>query len=583
MTDAVDPEPDARPEANLDRAADTEARPADDTTASSAPQTGGVLGDPTTPPQPLGDRRHRDPLVGLDLGGVRILGVLGEGGMGRVYVGEQISPARQVAVKVVQLGMATEATLRRFGQEAAIHSRLDHPAITQCFAVGTHESGLGPVPFAVMELVRGAKPITVHAREHSLPLDERLRLFKLACEGVAHGHARGVVHRDLKPGNILVGDDGHPKVIDFGIARGMEDELAAQTRVTRTGQLLGTLHFMAPEQFVDGKGTAVVDARTDVYALGVVLYELVSGVRPYELDGKLMHEASRIVREVEPRSLRSLDRSCPRAVSLIADRCLRKNPRDRYRDAGELAADIGRSLDGERLLYARPSVFGQLQRAVARQRPWALPAVAGLGLMAGLAWLRTGDAPVMLGLIGRRLTGDADNQQVFERVQAAVTAGQVGRTEVIGSVAYGNEYSDMALPGGILVGMRVSTAKFGKGYRYVAVGSIEPIYRTAAGLVSGQRHGQPIGDTTEFLAEEGYAVSGLVLHAPQRIEGFRILFSRIRDDGLGFDPTDGYASEKFLLVPEGAPRIDTDGKLVVGLWGWWAVTEMRGIGLYKLP
>ena len=583
MTDAVDPEPDARPEANLDRAADTEARPADDTTASSAPQTGGVLGDPTTPPQPLGDRRHRDPLVGLDLGGVRILGVLGEGGMGRVYVGEQISPARQVAVKVVQLGMATEATLRRFGQEAAIHSRLDHPAITQCFAVGTHESGLGPVPFAVMELVRGAKPITVHAREHSLPLDERLRLFKLACEGVAHGHARGVVHRDLKPGNILVGDDGHPKVIDFGIARGMEDELAAQTRVTRTGQLLGTLHFMAPEQFVDGKGTAVVDARTDVYALGVVLYELVSGVRPYELDGKLMHEASRIVREVEPRPLRSLDRSCPRAVSLIADRCLRKNPRDRYRDAGELAADIGRSLDGERLLYARPSVFGQLRRAVSRRRHWALPAVAGLGLMAGLAWLRTGDAPVMLGSIGRRLTGDADNQQVFERVQAAVTAGQVGRTEVIGSVAYGNEYSDMALPGGILVGMRVSTAKFGKGYRYVAVGSIEPIYRTAAGLVSGQRHGQPIGDTTEFLAEEGYAVSGLVLHAPQRIEGFRILFSRIRDDGLGFDPTDGYASEKFLLVPEGAPRIDTDGKLVVGLWGWWAKTEMRGIGLYLLP
>jgi serine/threonine protein kinase len=130
--------------------------------------------------------------------------------MGRVYVGEQISPARQVAVKVVQLGMATEATRRRFEQEAAIHSRLDHPAITQCFAVGTYESSLGPVPFAVMELVRGAKPITVHAREHSLPLDERLRLFKLACEGVAHGHERGVVHRDLKPGNILVGDDGHP-------------------------------------------------------------------------------------------------------------------------------------------------------------------------------------------------------------------------------------------------------------------------------------------------------------------------------------------------------------------------------------
>jgi hypothetical protein len=130
--------------------------------------------------------------------------------------------------------------------------------------------------------------------------------------------------------------------------------------------------------------------------------------------------------------------------------------------------------------------------------------------------------------------------------------------------------------------MRVSIGKFGKGYRYEAVGSIEPIYRTAAGLVSGQRHGQQVGETTEFLAEDGYGISGLVLHAPHRIEGFRILFSRIRDD-LGFDPTDGYASDKFLVVPEGAPRIDTDGKLVVGLWGWWAVTEMRGIGLYLLP
>jgi hypothetical protein len=141
----------------------------------------------------------------------------------------------------------------------------------------------------------------------------------------------------------------------------------------------------------------------------------------------------------------------------------------------------------------------------------------------------------------------------------------------------------MAPPGGILVGMRVSIGKFGKGYRYEAVGSIEPIYRTAAGLVSGQRHGQPVGETTEFLAEDGYGISGLVLHAPHRIEGFRILFSRIRDDGLSFDPSDGYVSDKFLLVPEGSPRIDTDGKLAVGVSGWWAKTEMRGIGLYKLP
>lgn len=304
MTDAVDPEPVARREAEMARTADTEARPSDDTTVSADHRTGRVPGDPIVPAQAeQGDRRHRDPLVGLELGGVRITRLLGEGGMGRVYLGEQISPARQVAVKFVQLGMTTEAARRRFEKEAAILARLDHPAIARCFSSGTHESRLGPVPFTVMELVRGARPITTYASENALSLDERLRLFKLACEGVAHGHERGVIHRDLKPGNILVGIDGLPKVIDFGIARGMEDELSAQTRATRTGQLLGTLHYMAPEQFVDGKGTPVVDARTDVYALGVVLYELVSGVRPYELDGKLMHEASRIVREVEPRSL----------------------------------------------------------------------------------------------------------------------------------------------------------------------------------------------------------------------------------------------------------------------------------------
>ena len=209
--------------------------------------------------------------------------------------------------------------------------------------------------------------------------------------------------------------------------------------------------------------------------------------------------------------------------------------------------------------------------------------MAGLGIAAGLAWLRTGEAPVMLASLVRGTNRGVDDQRVFERVQAAVTEGQVGRTGIIGGVGYGTEYSDMAPPGGILVGMRVSVGMFGKGYRYEAVGSIEPIYRTAAGLVSGKRHGQQVGETTEFLAEDGYGISGLVLHAPHRIEGFRILFSRIRDDGLSFDPSDGYVSEKFLLVPEGSPRIDTDGKLAVGVSGWWAKTEMRGIRLIVVP
>ena len=332
-------------------------------------------------PRPALRAKVRDPLLGLDLGGVRIEQLIGEGGMGRVYRAQQTNPDRTVAVKVVRFGISNEKTLRRFGREAEFLSKLQHPGIAQILVVGTYESDFGDVPFFVMEYIPDAKSITTYARDQKLPLRERLALFAQVCNAVAHGHERGVVHRDLKPGNILIDAAGQPKVIDFGVARSTDSDLTL-TRQSDSGSLVGTVQYMAPEQFVEGHDARNIDSRADVYSLGVVLYELVSGTLPYGLEGKAVHEASLVVCEEIPRTLRSLDTSCPRAVSAIADRCLQKAPWARYRDAGEIAVDIRRFLAGSRPLHARANPVAGLFRGLARRRRWLVPLLVALGCAA---------------------------------------------------------------------------------------------------------------------------------------------------------------------------------------------------------
>ena len=282
----------------------------------------------------------------MDLGGVTIVRLLGEGGMGRVYEARQESPSRTVAVKVIRAGMTSEKTMRRFEREAEFLGKLQHPGIAQIFIVGSYTSDIGDVPFFVMEYIQNAKPITNFVNEQGLALHDTLRLFKQVCEAVSHGHDRGVVHRDLKPGNILIDAEGQPKVIDFGVARSTDSDLTITAMRTDTGALVGTVQYMSPEQFGDSSAEGL-DGRADVYALGVVLYELLAGALPYQVRKKKMHEAARIVCEYIPPSLRSRDRSIPRDVSLIAERCLQKDRRGRYRSAGELAGDVQRVLDGK--------------------------------------------------------------------------------------------------------------------------------------------------------------------------------------------------------------------------------------------
>lgn len=325
-------------------------------------------------------RAHRvDPLLGVDLGGVKIVKLIGEGGMGRVYEALQERPSRTVAVKVIRQGITSEKTMRRFEREAEFLAKLQHPGIAQIFIVGTYSSDFGDVPFYVMEFIPNAKPITNYVHEGTFSLEEKLTLFRQVCEAVSHGHDRGIVHRDLKPGNILVDGQGSPKVIDFGVARSTDSDLALTSMKTDTGQLIGTVQYMSPEQF--GPDPDDLDGRTDVYSLGVVLYELLSGSAPYSVRKKALHEASRVVCEEMPPPLRAVDKSIPRDVSAIAERALQKDRRRRYHTAGDLAADIGRFLAGKPVKAQPQGLLDRIQLGWQLSKP--ISRRAGLVLISG--------------------------------------------------------------------------------------------------------------------------------------------------------------------------------------------------------
>src|SRR5262245_17171358 len=237
------------------------------------------------------------------IGHYRILGLLGEGGMGVVYWAAQTEPVRRdVALKVVRAAIDSASAVSRFELERQALALMDHPNVARLYDAGATDDGR---PYFVMELVRGA-PITEYCNAKRLPLRSRVDLYLGVCRGVRHAHRRGVIHRDLKPSNILVAqEEGQvvPKVIDFSIAKALgEPGLVTEFR-TRTGQVIGTIEYMSPEQAA-GRDTAV-DTRSDVYALGVVLYELLAGRLPHDIAGQPLHEAVKRVVEEPPRPLRT--------------------------------------------------------------------------------------------------------------------------------------------------------------------------------------------------------------------------------------------------------------------------------------
>ena len=315
---------------------------------------------------------------GARLGQFTIRRLIGSGGMGRVYEARQENPRRTVAVKVMARGLASASALRRFEFEAQVLGRLRHPGIAQILEAGRLDDGA--TPWFAMEYIANAKPITDYARDARLSVRDRLRLFRQACEAVAHGHQRGIIHRDLKPSNILVDGSGLVKVIDFGVARTTDSDMAVTTLQTDVGQLVGTVQYMSPEQFDADPND--IDIRSDVYALGVVLYELLTGRFPYELSRKAIHEAARIVREEDPPRPSTIEPGLRGDLEVIVGTAMEKDRTRRYGSANELSLDLGRWLEGEPIAARAPGVIETLRRFARRHRAAAAAIAAAFAVLA---------------------------------------------------------------------------------------------------------------------------------------------------------------------------------------------------------
>jgi eukaryotic-like serine/threonine-protein kinase len=329
--------------------------------------------------------------VGQRIGPYKLLSVLGEGGMGMVYLAEQQgSIRRRVALKVIKPGMDSKRVIVRFESERQALALLDHPNIAQVYDAGATPSGR---PYFVMEYVRGLT-VTEYCDRHKLSIDERLRLFQQVCHAVQHAHQKGIIHRDIKPSNILVsaeGDRAIPKIIDFGVAKAMSQPLTEHTLFTEDSQLLGTPEYMSPEQAE--MINEDIDTRSDIYSLGVLLYVLLAGILPY--DSKTFRQGGiehirQIIRETDPKTpstrltklgkeakkvaekrrteVAALAKCLHKELEWIPLKAMRKERAERYRSASELSDDIENYMKGEPLMAGPPTAGYRLNKFLRRHK-----------------------------------------------------------------------------------------------------------------------------------------------------------------------------------------------------------------------
>lgn len=354
--------------------------------------------------------------------GYRVVREIGRGGMGTVYEAEREHPRRRVALKIVHGASHSRSRQRRFEHEVRLLARLHHPGIAQILDAGVASSAQGDIPYLTMELVRG-RSLAELVYDPSMEYRERMELVARIADAVQHAHQNGVIHRDLKPANIIVTPEGQPKILDFGVARAIDPEGDLTTLRTREGQLVGTLAYMSPEQA--GGDPSRIDTRSDVYALGVVAFELLCGRLPYDLRGKLAHETMRTIQHEEATRLSSISRAYRGDAETIIAKALEKDRARRYQSASEFASDIRRHLADEPIIARPPSRAYLASKFVRRHRPLVIGAsLVALAVTLG-AFVSTALA-LRLSRTNDALTRSLDDLEVA-RGEAVAQAGAAER------------------------------------------------------------------------------------------------------------------------------------------------------------